>query len=121
MIDKVNLAEKFALFSDHWRPKSVGLIDDYEIKLVKIKGDFTWHKHDDLDEMFMVFDGGFRMDFRDRQIELTKGEMIVVPRGIEHKPYAEHECQVLLFECQGVVNTGNAEVSTLTAPETERI
>ena len=120
-VDKVSLAEKFSFFSEQWRPKSVGLIDDYEVKIVKIEGDFTWHKHDDADEMFLVFDGRFRMDFRDRQVELTKGEMIIVPRGVEHKPYAEDECQVVLFERQGIVNTGDAAGTALTAPGTERI
>ena len=120
-VDKVSLAEKFSFFSERWRPKSVGLIDDYEVKIVKIEGDFTWHKHDDADEIFLVFDGRFRMDFRDRQVELTKGEMIIVPRGVEHKPYAEDECQVVLFERQGIVNTGDAAGTALTAPGTERI
>ena len=120
-VDKVSLADKFSFFSEQWRPKSVGLIDDYEVKIVKIEGDFTWHKHDDADEMFLVFDGRFRMDFRDRQVELTKGEMIIVPRGVEHKPYAEDECQVVLFERQGIVNTGDAAETALTASGTERI
>ena len=120
MTDKVNIAEKLAGFAEHWRPKLVGQVDDYEVKVVKLLGDFVWHKHDDEDELFMVIKGGFRMDFRDRQVELGEGEMIIVPKGIEHKPYAESECEILLLEKRGVVNTGDAATSELTAPAPER-
>jgi mannose-6-phosphate isomerase-like protein (cupin superfamily) len=118
---RVNLGEKLARFTDRWSPKVVETVDDYEVKLVKIKGDFVWHKHDDEDELFLVVNGAFRMDFRDRQVELGAGDMIVVPRGVEHKPYAEHDCEILLLERRGVVNTGDAEPGAFTRAELERI
>jgi len=108
-MDKVNLAECFARFADHWSPKVVGQVDDYEIKLVKIEGEFVWHKHDDADEMFLVVEGRLRIRLRDRDVALEAGEFFVVPRGIEHCPAAEAECQMLLFERQGVINTGDVE------------
>ena len=120
-MEKVNLGEKLSLFSEHWRPKIVGAFDDYEIKVVKIEVDFVWHKHDDEDEVFIVLDGGFRMDFRDRSVEVSAGEMIIVPKGVEHKPFAETECQVMLIERAGVVNTGDAPAGHRTAPEQPRI
>jgi len=88
---------------------------------VKIEGDFVWHKHDDEDEVFIVLDGGFRMDFRDRSVEVSAGEMIIVPKGVEHKPFAETECQVMLIERAGVVNTGDAPAGHRKAPEQPRI
>jgi len=121
MIDKVRIADKLRQFDDHWSPRIVGAVDDYEVKLVKIEGDFVWHSHDDEDEMFLVVDGAFRMDFRDRQVAVGRGEFIVVPRGVEHKPYAETECHILLFERRGVVNTGTAERGELTVEQPERI
>ena len=120
-MEKVNLGEKLSLFSEHWRPKIVGAFDDYEIKVEKIEGDFVWHKHVDEDEVFIVLDGGFRMDFRDRSVEVSAGEMIIVPKGVEHKPFAETECQVMLIERAGVVNTGDAPAGHRTAPEQPRI
>ena len=119
--DRINLAEKLAAFSEHWSPKLVDTVDDYDIKLVKLKGDFVWHRHAEEDELFLVLKGSFRMDFRDRQVDLTAGEMIVVPRGVEHKPYAESECEVLLLERRGVVNTGDAAPGALTRATIERI
>lgn len=119
-MDKVNLAEKFALFSEHWSPKVVGELDDYEIKLVKLQGDFVWHKHDAEDELFLVVEGDMTIQLRDRDVELRAGEFFVVPKGIEHKPIAEKECRVLLFERKGVVNTGDAE-SDKTVKKLERI
>ena len=107
-MDKVNLAEKFARFSDHWSPKVVGQVDGYEIKLVKLEGEFVWHKHDDADEMFLVVDGGLTIELRDKNVSLESGEFFVVPRGTEHHPVAEAECQVLLLERAGVLNTGDA-------------
>ena len=120
-MEKVYLADKLALFSEHWRPKVVGQFDDYELKLLKIEGDFVWHSHDDEDEVFFVLEGDFRMDFRDRSIEVGAGEMIVVPSGVEHKPYAENECHVMVIERRGVVNTGDAPQGERTAPEQPRI
>ena len=119
--DRINLAEKLAAFSEHWSPKLVDTVDDYDIKLVKLKGDFVWHRHAEEDELFLVLKGSFRMDFRDRQVDLAAGEMIVVPRGVEHKPYAESECEVLLLERRGVVNTGDAAPGALTRATIERI
>ena len=113
-MSKVNFAEKFALFSEHWSPKIVGEIDDYEIKLVRIQGDFVWHKHDDADEMFLVIDGAFRMDFRDHEESVAAGEMIVVPAGVEHKPFAEEECRVMVLERKGILNTGDASPGSQT-------
>ncbi|WNJ98403.1 cupin domain-containing protein [Thalassospiraceae bacterium LMO-JJ14] len=120
-MQKVNFAEKFDAFDDHWRPKIVGSFDDYDIKLVKVEGDFVWHKHDDMDEVFIVMDGELNIDFRDGRQTLGSGEMIVVPRGVEHKPHATNECRMMLLERKGVVNTGDAEKSELTAPGEVRI
>ena len=120
-MEKVNLAAKLDLFRDHWNPRTVGEVDDYEIKLVRIKGDFVWHKHDGEDELFLVLDGRFRMDFRDRQVEVGEGEFIVVPKGVEHKPFADEECRIMLFEQRGVINTGDAPAGALTRETTGRI
>jgi mannose-6-phosphate isomerase-like protein (cupin superfamily) len=119
--DKVNLADKFAAFDDHWSPKIVGRLDDYDIKLVKLEGDFVWHKHDDEDEMYLVVDGAMDIEFRDRTVTLQAGEFLVVPKGIEHKPQAGAECRVLLFERAGVVNTGDAAENDMTVRQPERI
>ncbi len=119
-MDKVNLAEKFARFSDLWSPKVVGHLDGYEIKLVKLEGEFVWHQHDDADEMFLVVDGGMTIELRDRNVTLEAGEFFVVPRGVEHRPVAERQCQVLLLERAGVLNTGDA-VSDYTVHDLERI
>ncbi len=119
-MEKINLAEKLTLFSDHWSPKIVASIDDYEVKLVKVQGDFIWHTHDDADEMFMVISGALDMDYRDKRVTLLPGELVVVPKGVEHKPHAENECEMLLLERKGLVNTGDADVGELTA-NVERI
>ena len=117
-MDKVNLAEKLGRFSAHWSPKIVGQLDDYEIKLVKISGDFVWHSHADADELFLVIEGRLCMDFRDRQVEVEAGEFIVVPKGVEHKPFAAGECEILLLERAGVRNTGDVEdARTVEQPE----
>ena len=117
-MEKVNLAEKFATFSERWAPKIVGTVDDYEVKIVKIAGDFVWHSHADADEMFLVVEGELRMDFRDRQVRVGPGEMIVVPRGVEHKPFAPGECKMMLLERRGVANTGDGPAGPRTrAPE----
>ena len=120
-MDKVNLTEKLALIGEHWKPHLVAELDGYDVKLVRIKGDFVWHKHDEEDELFFVVKGGFRMDFRDRQVELGEGELIVVPKGVEHKPFAEEECQVMLLERRGVINTGDSPAGELTRQTTPRI
>ena len=120
-MEKVNLADKFALFGDHWSPKLVGNLDDYDIKLAKLEGEFVWHKHDSEDELFLVVHGQLSIDFRDRTIELDEGEFLVVPKGMDHRPHAERECEVLLLERKGVVNTGDAAESELTHRTLDRI
>lgn len=120
-VNKVNLADKFATFNEHWSPKIVGEVDDFDVKIVKIEGDFVWHSHEEEDEMFLVLDGGFDMRFRDKTVHLDAGEMIVVPKGVEHMPSAPKECHVMIFERRGVVNTGNASPNELTAGTGERI
>ena len=106
---KINLKEKLSKFSEHWTPKIIAEMNDYQFKLVKIKGDFVWHDHADTDEVFIVLEGKMTIEFEDETVELNEGDMYVVPKGIQHKPYAENECKVLLVEPRGVVNTGNTE------------
>jgi mannose-6-phosphate isomerase-like protein (cupin superfamily) len=107
-LEKVNLAEKFSLFSDHWSPKVVGDLNGQLVKLVKFRGEFVWHHHADEDELFLVVRGSFRMNFRDHVVELRAGEFLIVPRGVEHCPSADLEVEVLLFEPAATINTGNA-------------
>ena len=107
--DKINLKEKLSKFSDQWSPRIIAEMNDYQFKLVKIKGDFVWHNHADTDEVFIVLEGEMKIEFKDDTVELKEGEMFVVPKGVEHKPYAEEECRVMLVEPRGVVNTGDAE------------
>jgi mannose-6-phosphate isomerase-like protein (cupin superfamily) len=106
-MEKINLAEKLALVQDHWNPRIAAELNGQLVKLVKFLGPFVWHHHDHEDELFLVLRGRFRMDFRDREVWLGEGEMIVVPRGVEHRPYAEEEVEVMLFEPASTVNTGN--------------
>lgn len=113
-VNKVNLAEKFALFSEHWTPKIIAELNDYQIKIVKVVGDFVWHDHSDTDEFFLVIEGTLFIEFEDETMELNAGELYVVPKGVQHRPYALEECKVMLIEPRGVVNTGEAE-SDLTA------
>jgi mannose-6-phosphate isomerase-like protein (cupin superfamily) len=120
-MEKVNLAEKFAQFNEHWRPKVVGELNGQEVKLVKLKGAFVWHHHEVEDELFLVVRGCFRIEFRDRAVELRSGEFLIVPHGIEHRPVADEEVEVLLFEPAATRNTGNVEDSVLTAPLGDRI
>ena len=108
MVDKVNLHDKLTLFSEHWRPKIVGELNGQQVKLVKFQGPFVWHVHEGEDELFLVVRGRFRMELRDRWVELAEGEMLVVPRGVEHRPVADEEVHVLLFEPASTVNTGTA-------------
>ena len=103
----INLAQKLTRFSDHWSPKIIAQMNDYHFKLVKLKGDFVWHRHVETDEVFLVLQGSMRIDFREGSLELRAGEMVVVPKGVEHKPWAEKECHVLLVEPAGTVNTGD--------------
>ena len=104
----INLAQKFGLFSEQWQPKIIAEMNDYQFKIVKLEGDFVWHDHPDTDETFIVLDGALRIDFRDGAVTLGPGEMFVVPRGVEHKPYAATETRVMLVEPRGVLNTGEA-------------
>ena len=112
-MNKVNLEEKLSLITDHWNPRIAGELNEQFIKLVKFQGPFTWHHHDDEDEMFYVVSGRFRMDYREGGSEraewIEPGEFVIVPRGVEHRPYAEEECAVMLFEPASTLNTGNVE------------
>ena len=119
-MEKVNLAEKFACFADHWSPKVVGDLNGQQVKLVKFAGEFVWHHHDNEDELFLVVRGSFRMEFRDRTVELNAGEFLIVPHGVEHRPVAEEEVEVLLFEPATTLNTGNAG-DERTVSELERL
>lgn len=107
--DKINLKEKLSKFSEHWSPRIIAEMNDYQFKLVKIKGDFVWHNHADTDEVFIVLEGEMKIEFKDKTVELEEGEMFVVPKGVEHKPYAEEECRIMLVEPRGVINTGDTE------------
>ena len=119
-MEKVNLAEKFACFADHWSPKVVGDLNGQQVKLVKFAGEFVWHHHDNEDELFLVVRGSFRMEFRDRTVELNAGEFLIVPHGVEHRPVADEEVEVLLFEPSTTLNTGNAG-GERTVSELERL
>jgi mannose-6-phosphate isomerase-like protein (cupin superfamily) len=106
-MDKINLLEKFGLFSEYWSPKIVGELNGQQVKLVKLKGEFIFHQHENEDELFLVIKGMLKIDFRDKTVELNEGEVLIVPRGVEHKPVAEEEVWVLLFEPASTLNTGN--------------
>ena len=120
MFDKVTLSEKFRLFDDRWSPKIAGELNDSYVKLVKLKGEFVWHQHEAEDELFLVVKGRMTIRLRDRDIHLEEGEFVIVPRGVEHKPVAEEEAHVLLFEPKSVLNTGDV-VNELTRPVLERV
>lgn len=111
----INLAEKLGLFSDQWSPKIIAEYEDFHFKLAKLEGNFVWHSHPDSDEAFLILDGELRLDFRDGSVTLNKGDMLVVPKGVEHKPFAPRECQVMVLVRAGTVNTGNAPPSERTA------
>ncbi|MCB9436312.1 MAG: cupin domain-containing protein [Anaerolineales bacterium] len=108
-MDKVNLAQKFSLFDDHWSPKLVGTVNNFAVKLVKLKGEFVWHHHETEDELFLVVKGRLLMRFRDRDVWVEEGEFIIVPHGVEHLPVADDEVQVVLFEPQTTLNTGTVQ------------
>lgn len=107
--EKINLHEKFTLFRDHWNPRIVGELNDQHVKLVKFQGEFVWHSHTHEDELFLVVKGSFRMEFRDRTVQLNEGEFIIVPREVEHRPVADEEVWVMLFEPSTTLNTGDAQ------------
>ena len=108
-MDKINIQEKLSQFDDHWNPRILAQLNGQDVRAAKIKGAFDWHHHDHEDEMFLVVSGVMELRFKDRVETLQAGEMIVVPRGVEHQPYAEEECAILLFEPSTTVNTGNVE------------
>jgi mannose-6-phosphate isomerase-like protein (cupin superfamily) len=118
MIDKVNLAEKFALFKESWSPKIVGELNDFHVKLAKLEGEFVWHHHEKEDELFLVVKGRLLMKLRDRDIWMEEGEFVIIPRGVEHLPVAPEEAHVLLFESKTTLNTGNVQSErTVADPE----
>lgn len=117
----VTLDEKFAAFSEHWRPKIAAELNGQTVRLVKVEGVFPWHAHADAEEMFLVWKGEFRVEFRDRIETLRPGQFIVVPRGVEHRTAADAEAEVIIFEPADVVNTGDAEMSDFTAPQGVRV
>lgn len=108
-MEKVNLEQKLSLFSTHWSPKIVGELNGQQVKLVKFQGEFVWHKHDNEDEMFFVVKGQFKMELRDKIIELNENEFLIIPKGVEHRPVAENEVAVMLFEPATTINTGDNE------------
>ena len=122
MIRKVDLAARFAAISEHWRPRVVGELNGQEVKLAKLQGEFIWHHHADEDELFLVVRGRLRIEIRGQEaVELEPGQFLIVPRGVEHRPVAEEEVELMLFEPAGTRNTGNIEDSPLTAPNGVRI
>jgi len=120
MIDKINLAEKFSRIKEYWKPYVAGELNGQLVKLDKLKGEFVWHHHQNEDEMFLVVKGSFHIEFRDKTVSLEEGEFIVVPRGIEHKPVAEEEAWILLFEPASTLNTGNVN-NEFTLRELEKV
>ena len=111
----INFNQKYSLFNDRWAPKVIAEMNDYQFKLVKVKGEFEWHSHEDTDETFIVIEGVLQIKFRDGIVNLKQGEMFVVPKGVEHKPVAQNEVKILIVEPRGVLNTGNLENNELTA------
>ncbi|MEP7087768.1 MAG: cupin domain-containing protein [Gemmatimonadota bacterium] len=119
-IAKLSLVSKFAAIDDHWNPRIIGELNGQHVKIAKIHGAFDWHHHEHEDELFLVHRGSFCMEFRDRTIELEAGDMLIVPRGVEHRPVADHEAEILMFEPAGTLNTGNV-TSARTVREPERL
>lgn len=119
-MNKVNIREKFALFSDYWNPRVVGELNGQHVKLVKFRGEFVWHDHAAEDEFFLVIRGSFRMDYRDRSVTLHEGDFVIVPKGVEHRPVADEEVEVMLFEPAQIKHTGSV-TSELTVDHFERI
>jgi mannose-6-phosphate isomerase-like protein (cupin superfamily) len=116
-LEVINLEDKFARFSEHWSPKILARLNDYHVKAVKLQGEFVWHRHDDTDELFVVTKGNLVIRFRDRDVTIGPGELLVVPRGVEHMPVAEEDCEVLLIEPAGTANTGHAGGARTAPPE----
>jgi mannose-6-phosphate isomerase-like protein (cupin superfamily) len=120
-MEAIRLNEKFGLFSERWRPKVVAAVNGQELKLIKVQGEFPWHRHEEADELFLVWRGRFRVEFRDRIVELGPGELVVVPAGVEHRTAADDEAEVLCFEPAGIRNTGDVEDVIFTAPNSVTI
>jgi len=120
-MDRINLNDKFGRIDEHWRPKIVASLNGQEIKIVKVQGTFPWHHHDDEDEFFLVWKGRFRVEFRDRSVELGPGEGLLVPRGVEHRTAADEEAEVVLFEPAATRNTGNIVDAHFTAPDGQKV
>ncbi|MGB5530924.1 MAG: cupin domain-containing protein [Ignavibacteriaceae bacterium] len=119
-MEKVNINQKLSLFEEYWSPKIVGELNEQYVKLVKFKGEFAWHKHDNEDELFFVVKGKFKMEFKDKTVELNENEFIIVPKEVEHKPVAEEEVSVMLFEPKTTLNTGNL-INELTKQNLQKI
>jgi mannose-6-phosphate isomerase-like protein (cupin superfamily) len=119
-IEKINLKEKFSKFTDHWSPKVIGQLNQQLVKVVKFQGDFVWHSHENEDELFMVIDGSFTMELRDKSIEVNEGELVIIPKGTEHRPVAKKEVSILLFEPNTIINTGEV-LNQLTVKNPENI
>ena len=115
-MNKVNLEKELKTIDEHWRPRVVGALNGQELKVVKFKGEFPWHHHENGDELFLALKGSFVLEFRDRKVELAEGEFLIVPKGVEHRPIAEREVEVMLFEPAGTKNTGNIDDDRFTAP-----
>jgi len=120
-MNKVKIQEKLELISDHWHPRIIGELNGQYVKIAKVQGEFVWHSHAEEDEMFLVLEGELKMEFRDRTEILQKGEMIVVPKGVEHRPVADSECSIMLFEPASTLNTGDASPGELTREQLDRI
>ena len=114
-LNTINLKEKFSMFSNYWSPRVIAEMNDYHFKLAKIKGEFVWHEHKDTDEVFIVIEGSMSIEFENGRVNLSEGEMFVVPKGVEHKPFADNECKIMLVEPKGVINTGESG-GEMTAP-----
>lgn len=112
----INFKDKFSKFTEHWSPRVIAEMNDYQFKLVKVEGEFVWHEHTDTDEVFIVIEGTLNIEFRDGTVSLDSGEMFVIPKGVEHKPVANSECKIMIVEPKGVVNTGDTD-SELTAQD----
>lgn len=108
-MDRINLIEKFSLFQEHWTPKTIGELNNQEVKIAKVKGEFVWHDHANEDELFMVIKGQLKIQFEDKETLLNQGEICIVPRGVQHKPIAEEECWILLFEPKQIKHTGEVQ------------
>lgn len=118
-LDKITLLGKFNLVDDYWHPRVVGELNGQYVKIAKIKGEFVWHDHEDEDELFFVVRGGFRMEFRDRTVTLSEGDMLIVPRGVEHRPVADDECWIMLFEPASTLHTGKTVSERTVAPDAQ--